>query len=52
MKIFNPHCIQLLEVLPYLNQFHIRLERTVLVFGVWTQWVDVQQLIYWQGQPC
>jgi hypothetical protein len=25
-----------------------RLERTVLVFTMWTQYVDVQ---YWQGQP-
>ncbi len=28
-----------------------RLERIVLVFRVWTQYVDVQHLIYWQGQP-
>ncbi len=27
-----------------------RLERIVLVFRVWTQSVDVQHLIYWQGQ--
>ncbi len=27
-----------------------RLERIVLVFRVWTQLVDVQHLIYWQGQ--
>jgi len=28
-----------------------RLEWIVLVFRVWTQEVDVQHLIYWQGQP-
>ncbi len=27
-----------------------RLEQIVLVFRVWTQLVDVQHLIYWQGQ--
>jgi hypothetical protein len=57
------HWIQLLEVLFYQNQFHMRwtgffdevfrlfrLERIVLVFRVWTQQVDVQHFIYWQGQ--
>jgi hypothetical protein len=28
----------------------LRLEWIVLVFTVWTQKVDVQHLIYWQGQ--
>jgi len=27
-----------------------RLERIFLVFRVWTRYVDVQHLIYWQGQ--
>jgi len=29
-----------------------RLERIFLVFRVWTQQVDVQHLIYWQGPAC
>ncbi len=27
-----------------------RLEWILVVFRVWTQWVDVQHLTYWQGQ--
>ncbi len=27
-----------------------RLEQIFLVFRVWTQYVDVQHLMYWQGQ--
>ncbi len=60
-----PHLIQLLEVLPYqrttftlgepvslVKVFRLfKLEQMFFwVFRVWTQKVDVQHLIYWQGQ--
>ncbi len=60
--IFGPaqglsYWIQLLEVLPYFILDELvslvkvfRLAWIVLVFRVWTQFVDVQHLIYWQGQ--
>ncbi len=39
------------EVISLVKVFRLfGLERIVLVFRVWTQWVDVQHHIYWQGQ--
>ncbi len=39
------------EVVSLVKVFGLfRLERIVLVFRVWTQYADVQHLIYWQGQ--
>ncbi len=39
------------ELVCFVKVFRLfRLERIVLVFRVWTQYVDVQRITYWQGE--
>ncbi len=47
----NRTCFTLSEPVSLVKVFRlVRLEWIVLVFRVWTQQVDVQHLIYWQGE--